>query len=376
MNTNLQLLVLGICIAFVSCKNVPQQPKNDFIATIDSTFSVSGQLKFKQVNKFNIAGEYGGCVIDGSVLWHFEQGKENYGYCHDLESGKELNVIAMKGRAANQLSNLEWFDMTKDSVSLYESTNVVKTFAKKDILGDVPAEKRVCSTVTIPKDILVSRMTKLPDGSVVATIRPAVFDFEKGYTNKANEASVIVAGRGGMKTFTTINPTSLNVEKAKNNELPADELVKWAYAQGCIAVKDNNTAVFSVSDQFILYVLDLKTGKVTAEKRYTDIVRDGGEMTFATTNQHELSIRDMKANDKYIVCEVDGYFSEEDKIAKERKKALFVFDWQLNPVKRFDLAFPLEEYCYYRIANDCTAVYFCKQHSRNGLTLRKAELNI
>ena len=54
---------------------------------------------------------------------------------------------------------------------------------------------------------------------------------------------------------------------------------------------------------------------------------------------------------------------------------MMVFDWDLNPVKRFNLAMRDEE-GYYRVATDCSAVYFCKQTGRYELSLYKADLNI
>lgn len=62
--------------------------------------------------------------------------------------------------------------------------------------------------------------------------------------------------------------------------------------------------------------------------------------TFAslnTMNEKHIGIESMKLNDKYILCDVKGYFSEEDKDSKLMKEAIFVFDWQLNPIKKFDL---------------------------------------
>ncbi len=96
-------------------------------------------------------------------------------------------------------------------------------------------------------------------------------------------------------------------------------------------------AVFYASNQFILYIFDVKNGKVVGEKRYTKMQREEvRSKTFAslnTMNEKHIGIESMKLNDKYILCDVKGYFSEEDKDSKLMKEAIFVFDWQLNPIK-------------------------------------------
>ena len=81
----------------------------------------------------------------------------------------------------------------------------------------------------------------------------------------------------------------------------------------------------------------------------------------------------MKTNDKYILCLVRGYFSEADKESMQNKRAIFVFDWDLNPIKKFDL--PYREKGYYTVSNDGSAVYF-RESSEDGLSLYKADLNI
>ena len=74
-----------------------------------------------------------------------------------------------------------------------------------------------------------------------------------------------------------------------------------------------------------------------------------------------------------ILCDVKGYFSEEDKDSKLMKEAIFVFDWQLNPIKKFDL--PDRKNGYYGLSNNGRSVYFC-EFNEDGLTLYKADLNI
>ena len=80
----------------------------------------------------------------------------------------------------------------------------------------------------------------------------------------------------------------------------------------------------------------------------------------------------MYSNKKYLFCIVDGYFSEEDKLNKKRKSAIFVFDWDLNPIKRYNLP---DKGRLYPISNDCKHVYEYSK-TENGFALSRAALNI
>lgn len=86
-----------------------------------------------------------------------------------------------------------------------------------------------------------------------------------------------------------------------------------------------------------------------------------------------MEIHSMKVSDENILCMVSGYLSEENKKLGLLKDAIFAFDWDLNPVKKFDL--PNRKNGYYTISKDCKSVYFC-EFNEDGLTLHKADLNI
>ena len=102
-------------------------------------------------------------------------------------------------------------------------------------------------------------------------------------------------------------------------------------------------------------------------------LRDEMSTSLSTTNDKHIEIESIKLNDKYILCDVRGYSSEEDKDSKQYKEAIFVFDWDLNPIKKFDL--PNRKNGYYRLSNDGSSVYFC-EFTEDGLVLSKADLNI
>lgn len=376
MKTNALFLLL-FSIFFWSCTSTVKKQATP-ISNIDMDFSITKELKFNPFNEYDILEE-GSCVIDDSILWHFKEGKSDLGSCYSLNTGKKLSTIASKGRATNEIIQADGFSIIGDSVLLYTDRNrTIKAFAKKDIIDNVPMGERKVSVTTASDSIWVSQMTKLPNGSVLATIQPALFDYQKAaQTNVVNQKSVVIFNNKEANAYETIKYESFDIEKAKGEELAANDLVKYAYSYGSIAIKDNDMAVFSVSDQFILYTFNLKSGNVVNEKRYTNIQRteEGDEafVSYTTTNDRQMNIYSVETNDKYILCSVQGYLCEKDKKSKLYKKAIYVFDWELNPIKKFDL--PERKNGYYTISSDCSAVYFC-DYNVEGLTLYKADLNI
>lgn len=368
----LQILSLFVAISFFSCSD--KKPSGG-ISDFKIDFPSSGNLEFKYFNEYEILEE-GNCMIDDSKLWYFKENDQDLsvGYCYDLNSGEKLSMITSKGHADYELIELDPdpnnIKMTDDSIQL-RSDNSIKTFSKKDILENKPMNERRFSVETVPDSINVGRMTKLPNGSVVATMRVTRGRSPQQKLCNINDASVVVFNNNEVKAYETINYGSFDVE-IPDSELKPSDVIKNAYTYGYNEIK-NDIAVFSVARQFILYTFDLKSGNVVKEKRYTEMKGDGRPMSLFTTNDNDMDITYMKSNDKYIYCIVGGYYSEEDKKAELRTRKIFVFDWDLNPIKCFDLPNDIKDGCV--ISNDCKSAYLC-DYNDDGLTLFKADLNI
>lgn len=133
--------------------------------------------------------------------------------------------------------------------------------------------ERQFSLTTIPDSILVSRMTKLPNGSVLATIRPSIFEYEQTKMNEFNQKSIAIFNDKEVNSYETIDYENFDIKKAGDKELSSNDLVKIAYSDGHIEIRNNDMAVFSVSNQFILYTFDINDGNVLNEKIYTKMQR-------------------------------------------------------------------------------------------------------
>lgn len=377
------LLASLIGLFLFSCNNTGKFP----LSNIDTDFAVAEQLDFELYKQLKVMHDnfmddlITTCninVVDDSVLWFVEpfDKEEGLSTCYNLNTGKPLAAIASRGKAPHEVEGLTGFKIAGDSVYFYEGRkNTIKTFLKQDIIRNVPVEDKKVSVTTFPDSVWVSRMTKLPNGSVIATIRPP-FEFEKNNVNEINKNSVVVWNNQEMKGYQTIDYASFDVKKRKRTDIPANDLIKWTYAQGFIETRGNDLAVIASNDQFMLYTFDVTTGKVLDEKRYTPVEYSNEEFCFLSTNDMQQSILALQTNDEYIVCKVGGYFNAEDKEYEVYQEAIFVFDWNLNPIKRFDLP-DLGQKGYFSISNDARSVYF---NDFSGevftLTLYRADLKL
>lgn len=376
MNKKTKFLLFLIGLSLLSCnsKKDPIIP----ISNMDTDFPVSEKLDFRPVNKFDVQknGDY---MIDSSTLWYFlPRGGQDVGYCYDLNTAEKVSIIATIGRAANEFIDVYAPNckMAGDSIQIFSDARVgIKTFAKRDIIENVPIGERAFSVAKIPAHINLCRAIKLPNGSLLATI----WGYVNGYNPtpeqyEINSNTVAIIDENEEKGYKTIDYGSFELNMtARELEFHDQEyMIKNDYAKGDIEIKGNDKAAFSVLYQFILYTLDLNSGKVLKEKRYTNMQSSG--VSHYTTNDLKLRMGLMESNDKYIFCPVFGYFSKEDKELNIVKRALFIFDWDLNPVKRFEL--PNVENCRYIISTDCRAIYQGIFSDEDGLTLTKADLNI
>ena len=86
--------------------------------------------------------------------------------------------------------------------------------------------ERTFSVTIVPDSIWVRRMVKLPNGSVLATIIPALSESEQTEINEFNKKSVTIFNNEEANSYETINYGSFDLEKAKGMELPANDLNK------------------------------------------------------------------------------------------------------------------------------------------------------
>lgn len=352
------------------------------ISDLAVDFPVAEDLEFKPFNSHAIIGN-GVFMIDDSILWYFNRSNSaEVGFCYDLNTGEKLSTIASRGKAIYEFIDVSprRSKMTTDSIHIFEGSDMyalgaggrtIKSFAKKDILENKIINERPFSVITCPEEIYMNTLVKLPNGSGLVTIVGRSGNNLPPEEHDINNKSVAIFDNNMVKGYQTINYDSFDIIAPKSRFEP-NNLVKCSYAAGSIEVKDDNMAVFSVDGQFMLYTLDFNSGEVKNEKRYADVKVHSSS---SLTNDLGAYIVTMKSNDKYILCEVSGYLDKGDKELGQNKRAIFIFDWDLNPVKRFNLPYGYKRGFQYVIQEDCSSVYII-QETEEGIVLTKADLNI
>lgn len=380
MKKNLHLLSFFIILAFFSCNDVAKNPIV-INADFNTDFPTASNLDFKYVNKYDFQTRHiNECIVDNSVLWLItNRNTDNLGYCFDLNTGEKLSVIANKGRAGNEFLIIYKSVIVGDSIQLYSGFNEIKTFSKKDIIENKPMYERSYSLIApiAPNDSLFTNYhMKLADGSVLATLSNQPMtrseyggSMSTNYDIEVKEESIAIFNNEEVNLYKTIQYDSFTLK----NNIPDNQkktIIKDDYSNSHIGVKGDEIAIFALSRRLILYTFDLGSKKVIKEKRYGNVAIHEHGMK----DDLSLSTSSIKYNDKYIYCLIGAYFTEEDKKSRSTKRAVIVFDWDLNPIKRFDIQYKEGLFGHnYFISEDCSALYYYK-NQEDGIALYKSDL--
>lgn len=351
------------------------------ISDLNMDFPISKKLELKFVNKYEVFSRIHTCFADDSVLWVVNDynNEENLGYCFDLNSGTQLSVLGNVGKAAYEFMRVHKILLDGDSIQFHTETDAIRTYAKRDIVDNIPMPERKFSLTAALDSVFAVEKIKLRNGSVLVTMhggkysRGAFSDNSSDqYHNSAlNSRMVALIDDSIANSFQTVDYKKFDLEIGAHPELEhLDHKIKSAFATSHIGLKGNDMAVFSLWYLPLLYTFDLNSKKVVKEKLYSELLTD----RFGVINEMRLRNLNVKCNDKYIVCYINGFLTKEDKETRTFKNTILVFDWDLNPVKRFDVPCSGGTNDPYFISEDCRSVYHWKS-TDEGLVLSKAELS-
>lgn len=364
---------------------------------MNTDFTVVEKVELKPFKTYDGLKAWHTWIIDGSLLYVIDHDPWNdLGTCYDFDTGKKLSVLAKHGKAPYELSDkisYKTIHVTKDFIVFVPAKtiaktvsnkyipvreNAIKVFAKKDMINNVPVKDRKVIIPAFPDSVWVEQATILPNGAIVAIMPPPAPDLqklEKDARTGMEKKTLMVLGQKGVTYHETLPGDGFpEYNPSLGSKFTPYVTMKRSNARGLFRTRGNDMAVFAVDGQFMLYTFDFNSGKVKNVKRYTDILPlNGGN---EVGNDMGLRVVCLEVTDNHIFCLVSGYFSEADKQSKTDRSAVFVFDWNLKPIKKFEL--PKLTKGYYTIPMDGSAVYFKqvdKENDKNTL-LYKADLKI
>lgn len=373
------LFLLGLLT--VACSKQPNQSQTIPLSDINADFPVAEKIEYHPIQKFDIYTS-GGIDIKDSILWLTYIEAPIVGHAYNLYTGEQIAPIAASGRALNEIEyGWEKYEITNDSIFfMFNSVGMVKGFALKDILNNQPMGERKAVIQTVPDSIRISKLDKLPDGSVLISIQS--FSHIKTRTQGMKEQSFAYYDGKNLTGFQPYPFDRLNLSTNCDDEQLLQDVLKLAFTQGNISFKNNNEFAGTVSDQFIVYTFNKEEGKIMHLKQYTTIVyqTDSGanSYNYITDNERHISLSSVQTDNQYIVCMGSGYFTQEEAEAKKAKIALFVFDWNLNPIKRIDIKKQKQNennIMMYKVDLDQRRIY-CIESGKEGLSIYEADLNL
>ncbi len=369
-----------IVLSLFSCKISEEKA---VLSEIYKDFPESVELDFKTLDTINIeSSDYHGLSIEDSILWHTISNHNIIGHCYNINTGKRISTIGTIGKAAYEFQEFPFLIFGKDSIQFYTSHKGLKIFSKKDILENKAMTERKFSIINIPDSTNLSHILKLEDGNIIGRFYSNIYETSRKLLDcNLNKGDVIIFNNKEAKSYNTIDYSSYENGLEEGNKekglVGMKDQIKFAFSNGSLCVKGSELAVFNAYEQFILYSFDIKKGKVIAEKRYTQINPQKPINAVGTTSDLGLILVSMASNDEHILYIARGYFSKEDKENKKIKTAILVFDWNLNPIKRYDLLKIDFKNTRLLLSKDGKSVYTGEfTEAGDGLLLHKADLGL
>lgn len=375
------LLPLLILPFLLSCNGSRKNANSNEPRNIYEDFSALEKLDFKHFNNYEIVtNTVVKCMVEDTLLWVISLNPmNNFGTCLNLNTGEEYSTIMNMGRASNEFLDFYNAFLTRDSIHVISGDNQVKTFAKKDVVERIPLGERYFSHITPPKSKYVQYISPAADGSYIGTLanNKTSHTISSGFAISASpfphnddftSESLFLLNKDSVISYESIDYDSFGFDISESDRKKA--CLKHAYANSSYDLHSDGRAVFALKKIPVIYIYDFESKKVVAEKRYGNFNIENDYLC----NDMAISSTSIKCTDKYIYCSFNAYLSDEDIKTETKKGVLLVYDWDLNPVKMFEVP-ELEFYnnCY--ISEDGTAAYYMKE-VEEGFELQKAELDI
>ena len=337
MKQNLILILLFI----VSCTSNSKQD-GIIIHDLDKDFPTTENISFSPIQSFEIMSQILNFAVKDSSMFMLERNTNDFGHCYNINSGKVISTLIGKGRAQNEMANVIGIELHGDSIMFKPSFFLerIKIFATKDILTK-PMGDRKCSTVEIPDSLTSFNFIRIEKDKLFGL-----------YENRFDDRNEI---------FFTLDDKGASLFGEIKKELFEDELSNSdmrSHTNNELFINYKNKIVASRGNGLLLEVIDVNNNTTDFSRYYNKIkVKTKGAYTSisATGALSAFSLIDISCDAKNIYCLSHEGINDEDEFGL----FVYVFDWELNPVKKYELqSSHSDTYCQYYLSEDGKSIYY------------------
>lgn len=336
---------LPFLLILASCASSDTKQIEVVIHDIDVDFPTADTITIPSspIQTFYINSLIGSIHIKDSVIYIRDINPINLGSCYSLNSGNKLSTMINRGNAANEMQFAN-FEIIGDSVIfINERDRIIKTFSINDILTK-PMGNRGFSQIRIPDSIQAPQLIKERGDKI--------FGVYTGTKNNLDKMYFTIDGNG-VSFFGEIREELF--EPRDENILTVVKMSPIFHFMRMCNYGDKN--IVANCEGISIQIVD-------SNKKTIDYERHYNKYEVKEPNVHPKSnygTYSVHCNNEYVFCKVSKRNKVKSKAEGVRidDNYILVFDWKLNPVKKY--YFSLTEDLYrMKISDDCKTFYLLK----------------
>lgn len=318
-------LIILISLYLSSCEKPNQIIISDNIKTF-SQFPKEEKIEFKKLVEFTLGNPRQMITIDSTlILGNYASGQKYYLHNYSLSTGKFSKPYIRKGRGSNKilgLANMGFYDnylwlndFTAKKMMLLDKDKVVK-----DSL-DFNIKEFSFNTNRYYRSILIDDLKCISTGSETSKFKIQIIDLPTGN---------IIEEFGELKKW--------------NKDLPLHVVTKASLTQTLLK-PTNNKIVIAYIHTDIIEIFDLNTKKsisLQGPEEFDLEFKIYNNVWFENEKTRNAFIGGTATNKNIYLLYSGKNFSDENAF---KGNYIFVYDWNLNPIKKIKLDIEVYQIC-------------------------------
>lgn len=335
----LSLLVIGTSVVATAQK----------LENISSDFPKSTPIKRLEPITLKNIEKIGWYVIKDNLFITNTPTATNHCVAIDMKSGKRMAEFIEIGKGENQMESVESINLYGNDSLMAMTKKIVKTYAIKDLLKG-SAKPNI---INHPDSITSLIYTKI-DGNTIMGAGASRNNIAKTRYYKATNDK--------CTTFMDINQDHFNVNMA-NPDGPKYQAKAQDYYSLMTPNKKTSLVAMATRNGRILEIINPKTMKIEKSKMYNKATINA-EMHPSGKGVAKMyvigfdSFNSINCDDKYIYV----VMAEKGDEPKTANYSLLIFDWNLKPIKKYDIM-KGRELISFRFSADMEYIYYIDKGS-------------